>query len=256
MNENDILSNIRSRICSSIKFIKEGMDRNIIITPFTFNDGDALKIVLKGMETNSPIITDEGHTLMHLSYNDLDIDTGTRSAIMTNVLSRYSITNDDGELLVRINDLDEIGDHLYSFIQGLINITDLDYLKREHVRTTFYDDVKAIISESFSDSNIKYDHIIESHDHQGLYTIDCMIKIHDRDIFIFSILNDDKCRDATISLLQFEKFGIDFSSIGIFQNQEGINRKVLSRFTDVCEKQFSTLDSAKDRISKYIEARA
>jgi hypothetical protein len=40
--------------------------------------------------------------------------------------------------------------------------------------------------------------------------------------------------------------------VGIFENQEDVNRKVLARFSDVCEKQFSSL-SARDRIQRYFE---
>jgi hypothetical protein len=65
--------------------------------------------------------------------------------------------------------------------------------------------------------------------------------------------NDTATRDATIKLLQFERWGLNFHSIGIFENQEEINRKVLARFSDVFEKQFSSL-SASDRIAAYIKS--
>ena len=70
--------------------------------------------------------------------------------------------------------------------------------------------------------------------------------------FIFAISNDDKCKDATINLHQFEKWGLNFRSITIFEEQEAINRKVLARCSDVSEKQFSSLTLNKDRISSYL----
>ncbi|MCL4517516.1 MAG: hypothetical protein M1379_18370 [Firmicutes bacterium] len=71
-------------------------------------------------------------------------------------------------------------------------------------------------------------------------------------LFVYALPGDDRTRDATITLLQFEKWGIPHHSIGIFENQENINRKVLARFSDICEKQFSNLGTNRERVTKYI----
>jgi hypothetical protein len=71
-------------------------------------------------------------------------------------------------------------------------------------------------------------------------------------LFIFALPSDDRVRDATISVLYFEAQRILFRAIGIFENQEDVNRKVLARFSDVCEKQFSSLLSNEDRIGEYL----
>jgi hydroxymethylglutaryl-CoA reductase len=41
--------------------------------------------------------------------------------------------------------------------------------------------------------------------------------------------------------------------MAIFEDQEQINRKVLARFSEVAEKQFSSLYVNYDRIKRYIE---
>ena len=56
----------------------------------------------------------------------------------------------------------------------------------------------------------------------------------------------------TIAIRYFEEFDIPFSPVAIFQNQEEINRTVLARFSDVCEKQFPSIQSAKDRFNKFL----
>ena len=90
------------------------------------------------------------------------------------------------------------------------------------------------------------------HDPQAKYAVDYRINGMERPLLVFALPNDDRVRDTTIALLQFEKWGTAARSMAIFEEQESINRKVLARFSDVCEKQFSSLGSNRDRIIKYL----
>ena len=53
--------------------------------------------------------------------------------------------------------------------------------------------------------------------------------------------------------MSFTKWGMSFQSLAIFEEQESINRKVLDRFSDVCDKQFSSLSGNRERIQRYLE---
>jgi len=80
-----------------------------------------------------------------------------------------------------------------------------------------------------------------------MYSVDCRINGVARPLFVYALPGDGKTRDATIALLQFERWGLDFRSLAIFEDQESINRKVLARFSDICEKQFSSLTPNRER---------
>lgn len=250
MNLELIEREFKSKVCDKISLSQEGLNRFIVFNPFMFDDGDHLVVLLKG-KNGQWFLTDEGHTFMHISYEDIDIDKGTRKKVVDNVLINYGIKNKEGELMTEVPN-DQFGDALYSYLQGLIKITDINYLTRERVKSTFMEDFKYFIEEKVTVDRRIFNHYDKQNDADGKYVVDFKINNISKPLFVFGILNDDKCRDVIITCLQFEKFNTPFRTMAIFEDQESINRKVLARFSDVCDKQFSTLATNKDRISKYL----
>jgi hypothetical protein len=249
----DIERDFKNRVSEKLSLSSEGIDRYRVFTPFMFEDGDHLSIVLKRMN-GGWILSDEGHTYMHLTYDleEKELQRGTRQKIITNALSMFSVEDKEGELLIPIQK-DRYGDALYNFVQALLKITDVSYLSRERVRSTFMEDFRAFMEESVPENRREFDWFDRRHDPEGKYQIDCRINRMPRPLFVQALPNDDKTRDATITLLQFEKWGASFRSLAVFEDQEQINRKVLARYSDVCEKQFSSLAANRDRIKRFLE---
>lgn len=253
MTVETIEQDFREKVSQKLRLASEGISRYRVFTPFMFEDGDHLSIVLR-KENGGWILSDEGHTYMHLTYDldEKDLLKGTRQKIITNALSLFSVEDREGELLIPIPDA-RYGDALYSFIQALLKITDISYLSRERVRSTFMEDFRAFMEESVPQNRREFDWYDPRHDPQGKYPIDCRINGMQRPLYVQALPNDERTRDAMITLLQHERLGLTFRSMAIFEDQGQINRKVLARFSDICEKQFSSLDANKDRIKRYIE---
>ena len=248
------------KVCADIRIIEEGVNRYRVFTPFTFDDGDHLAITLSQDENGIWRITDEGHTIMRLTYliDERDLRKGNRQKIIEASLMRHGILEEDGELYISLKDVTP-GDALFSLIQGIIQISDVSYLTREIVKSTFYEDFRTTITDIANtilpkkqDLTFDFDWSHPQQDPDGRYSVDCIIRDSGRPVFLFALNNDDKVRDVTINILHFEKLGMDFQSVGIFENQENISRSVLARFSDVCDKQFSQLSGNEERMSSYL----
>ena len=242
----------REKVCAAIRLEPQGLDRYRVFTPFLFEDGDHLVVVLK-REPSGWVLSDEAHTYMRLTYDveEKDLRGGTRQKIIANTLSMFEIDDRRGELVLAVPD-ERFGDALYSFVQALVKISDVSYLSRERVRSTFNEDLRTLLSEVIPEDRRIFDWNDPGRDPQGNYKVDCRINGLPRPLFVHALANDAKTRDATIALHQFEKWGIQFRSMAVFEDQEDIDRKVLARFSDVSGKQFSSLNGNQRRIRRYL----
>ena len=122
MSIETIERDFHEKVSEQVRLATEGMDRFRVFTPFMFEDGDHLSIVLK-KEGTRWVLSDEAYTYMHLSYDidEKDLHSGTRQQIISNALSVFRVEDRDGELMLHVPD-ERYGDALYSFVQALLKI--------------------------------------------------------------------------------------------------------------------------------------
>ena len=252
MSTTTIESEFKEKVSEEVQLMAEGLGRYQVFTPFCFDDGDHLSIVLK-QEGSRWVLSDEANTYMRLTYeiDEKDLQRGTRQKIISNALAMFQVEDRDGELLLEVSD-GQYGDALYSFIQALLRITDVRFLSRERTHSTFFDDFQALFKEKVPEDRLTFKWHDPQNDPQAMYMVDGHINGMPRPLFVHALDGDGKTRDATIALLQFERWGLEFQSLVIFEDQEKINRKVLARLSDVCGTQFSSLTGNQERIERFL----
>jgi hypothetical protein len=244
----------KTRVCEQIELRQEGEGRFLVFTPFRFDDGDHFGIVLKE-ENSGWVLSDEANTLMHLSYqlNDADIDSdSSRGQLIETSLAGFSVQNREGELVLPVVE-NRFGDALFDFIRALTKVTDVSFLSRERVRSTFLEDFRVFLRSKIPENRLQFDWFDEKNDPHRRYRVDAHINGMRQPLYVYALQSDDKVKDATISLLMFEKWGVQFRSMAVYEDQESLGPQPVAKFTDVVGKQFSSLEGNENRISEYLK---
>jgi len=247
-----IAQDLRAAVCGAVELHPEGNDRFRVFTPFVLDDGDHVSPVLK-REGSDWVVSDEGNTFMRLSYDvdDRMLQAEGRRRVMEQALGAAGVQDRNGELVSHVRD-GAYGDALFSLVQAVVRIMDVTLQTRDVVRSTFVTDAVALVEQVVPPgARVRHWHDPER-DREGHYPVDWRLGGSEDPVFLFLLTSPEKVQDATIVLHQFEKWGVEHRTVGIFENQEKISPRTLARFTDVAEKNFSALAGNEDRVAAYL----
>lgn len=246
--------NLCKMMCAEVNIIKKSEKLLLINTPFFFADGDPYLIYIKERPNGLLRLSDNGHTLMHMSYeNDIDkFREGTRGNIFNTILSETGIAENNGEIFIDTNSGNLVQD-IFKLGQGLTKITDLTFLNRIRVESTFYDDLKDSLYKIIGEDKIEKDYISHEIEDGSYYPIDYYIKTAKKPLYVFGVTGKDKARLTTIVLERLRRHNVSFESLIVFENQALIPNSDLARLMNVGDEMLSSLTAKEDLARKLLK---
>lgn len=231
MEEKHLQELLCKEVCEAIRLEAYKQGAWSIDTPFAFPDGDHFVILLE-KRGEGWAFTDKGHTLFHLADLDFEIDTPMRQGHFLALLRNAGAECVNGE--IRLLPKDGLGEGLLRYLQLLQQITDMVYLRRETVRRAFREDVERVLRKYLAEDVLQTDYYDKDTDPEKAYTVDFRIERGERPVFVFPIENDEQCDRVSLKIYWYERRGIPFTPLGVFEDEGKVGKKALRRFADVC----------------------
>jgi len=247
LNIEQLQKNLCNLMCSEIRVVPKNDKLLRLETPFYFPDGDPYQLYIKEMPGGIIRLTDMGHTLMHLSYeNDVDkLRQGTRGNLFSQILAETFVNEQDGEFFID-STIDNIAISIFKLGQALTKINDLTFLNRARAESTFYEDLKEGLYRIIPNEKIHPDYVFPGMDNAADYPIDYYIEGKYSPLYLFGIPNKDKARLTTIVLEHLLRVTTNFDSLLIFSDQESIPRPDLARLSNTGGEMIASLDATDD----------
>ncbi|MDD2529039.1 MAG: DUF1828 domain-containing protein [Lentimicrobiaceae bacterium] len=242
-----------SLMCAEVK-IRPGKGELLSIeTPFYFADGDPYQIYIKEMPGGIIRLTDMGHTMMHLSYdNDVDkFREGTWGKLFEQIKADTFIDEDNGEFFID-TPVENLGSNIFRLGQALTKINDLTFLNRARAESTFYEDLQEQLFNIVDEGKVTKDYYFDEMENATDYPIDFRIEGKYAPLFLFGIPNRDKARLTTIILERLLRAKADFDSLLIFSDQGSIPKQDLARLSNAGGEMIASLDAEADFSRKLL----
>ena len=129
------------RLCTTVRIHRRDDGILMLDTPFVFPDGDHYAIYLSDTPSGGVLLSDRGHTLMHVSYEH-DVDAfyeSPRAALRERIVREAGIEEHDGVFSVETTP-DQVADAVFRLGQALTRVCDLAFLGSARSSSTFCDD--------------------------------------------------------------------------------------------------------------------
>lgn len=253
MSLTDLTPTLTSAFSQEIAVEPVAEGRAQVFVPFYFQDGDGLVVHLHELGDGDFEITDRGHTFLHLGYHtEVDrLRKGVRGDLLERIRARHRIEDRDGELVARAGG-DRLGTAVFSFVQGLMEISDLRNLDREIVKSTFKEDLEHLLTTTFAE-RLTQRYVDHDRDPQRNYEIPYLLNDVPRPVAIFDIATDAHVSQALVVARQHRDWGARLHLVAVERDQTELSRKPVAWLSDAFDKQFSALSGNEAAITTHLE---
>jgi len=242
------------RLCEDVRLTERPDGALMLSTHFEFPDGDRFPIHVSELMPGGLRLSDQGHTLMHISY-DHDVDSfleGFRGQLLDRIMAETCLAWDGGAFCLD-TPIERLSEAVFRFGQALTRVHDLTLLARSNVRSTFYDDLADLLMSMVDEDRIERDYAPEEIPNSEACRVDYRIATRsETPLFLYGVPNRDKARLTTIMLSYFHRRELRFDSMLVFEDQAEIPRLDLARLSDVGGEMISSLESSDDLRRKLL----
>lgn len=222
-----------------------------LVVPIFHEDGDVVDVYLE----NSPLgngdirICDFGLTLMRLSYT-FEISTSTRQQILDSILFNNGVQNDNG-IFYLDTPINQLRKNVLQFAGCVQKICNMRYWSRDAIRSTFYEDLELYVTTEL-EKFFPTPYISPLEDYPVI-SVDWTLTIHNRSLYIYGVIGNDKAKNVAISLLEFHKRRLQFISMIVHEDLESLGSKEIIYLTKNADLQYPTLEDFKEKSNQDIE---
>lgn len=250
MNTKNAREAMKKSICANVDFEELGIGECLVHTGFTYHDGDELHIVLKE-ESGRWKLTDEGHTMMWLSYDDFNM-TDVRKKLFENAIAQNNVEYDTGRIYVNFSAEEEAGTSLYSLVQAILQITDLRYLDRKTVASTFIEDMFEMVKKTNYHELCSFKEKI-SLKNEEYCEPDILINAKNP-ILVFGINNSNRAKKSLIDIMALKQNNMNqYRLVLVIDDTAIIDQKTETMLINRTDKSIFGINGLVDGINRFVE---
>lgn len=232
---------------ASIKQKRPGIFQ--LLLPIYHEDGDMIDLFITSNGNDKFILCDYGLTLQRLSYS-YEIDSENKESIFQKIIAENSLTEQEGNICLNTNPITLFSDIMH-ITQVYAKIGSMRYFKREVIESLFFEMLDDYIFSDLKDFNPqkKVMPIPEREDIEADYSF----QPNGKPVYLFGVKDVAKARLATLSYQAYLLGNIKYHGWVVTENFEALPRKDKLRLTNVCDKQFTSLDEFKMKARQFLE---